>query len=120
MNDCIFCKIVNGDIPSEKIYEDEDILAFKDVNPMAPIHVLIIPKKHIKNLNEVKKEDIKILGKIQIIASELAKKLNISDGFRVLNANEIKGGQSIMHMHYHLIGGWKEKQTFMNPLAEKK
>jgi len=117
--DCVFCKIVKGEIPSEKYYEDNDIIAIKDINPMAPVHVLIIPKKHLKNLTEIKEEDINLLGKIQFVASKLAKKLDIFDGFRILNANGEKAGQSVLHMHYHLVGGWKEKQNFMNPEVEK-
>ena len=117
--DCIFCKIIKAEIPSEKYYEDDDIVAIKDINPMAPVHALIIPKKHIKNLTEIEERDINLLGKIQFVISKLARKLNIFDGFRVLNANGEKGGQSVLHMHYHLIGGWKEKQNFMNPEAEK-
>ncbi|MFC1625164.1 histidine triad nucleotide-binding protein [Patescibacteria group bacterium] len=112
MKDCVFCKIVKGELPSTKIYEDSEIIAFKDIKPLAPVHYIIVPKKHIKNLNEVKKEDSDLLGKIQFISSELAKKLNIADGFRVSCANEKKGGQSIFHLHYHLMGGWKEVKDF--------
>ena len=118
-DNCIFCKIIKNEHPSEKYYEDDDIIAIKDINMMAPVHALIIPKRHIRNLTEITEKDINLLGKIQFIASKLAKELNIFDGFRVLNANEEKGGQSVFHMHYHLIGGWKEKQNFMNPEAEK-
>jgi histidine triad (HIT) family protein len=110
--DCIFCKIIKGEIPSEKYYEDDDIIAIKNIYPIAPVHALIIPKKHIKNLTEIDEKDINLLGKIQFVASMLAKKLDIFDGFRISNANEEKGGQTVFHMHYHLIGGWKEKQTF--------
>jgi len=118
--DCIFCKIVKGELPAKKYYEDDDIVAFEDINHMAPVHALIIPKKHIINLTKVEKEDINLLGKIQFVASKLAKELKIFEGFRILNANGEKGGQSVFHMHYHLIGGWKEKQNFMNPSAQHK
>ena len=117
--DCIFCKIINGDLPSEKYYEDNDIISIKDINPIAPVHALIIPKKHIRNLKDVTEQDIPLLRKMQFVASKLAKQLDISDGFRILNANEEKGGQTIFHMHYHLVGGWKENQNFMNSQAEK-
>jgi len=113
MKDCLFCKIIDGDLPSTKLYEDSRIMAIKDINPVAPVHILVIPKKHIRNLNDVSKDDINLLGEIQLVASKLAKKLNISDGFRFFCANEEKAGQSVFHMHYHLIGGWKEKQIVL-------
>jgi histidine triad (HIT) family protein len=107
MKDCIFCKIIKGDIPSKKVYEDSSLLAFHDINPAAPVHILIIPKKHIKSLVDAESSDIEILGKIQLTASKLAKKLKINKAFRVLAASGKKAGQTVFHLHYHLIGGWK-------------
>ncbi len=106
-NDCVFCKIVAGKIPSTKVYEDEDVLAFNDINPLAPIHVLVVPKKHIDKLVSAQKEDVMLLGKIQLAAAEVAGKLGIEKAFRVLNANGAGAGQSVFHLHYHVRGGWK-------------
>lgn len=107
MEDCIFCKIVGGELPSQKVYEDNEILAFKDIHPLAPVHILVIPKKHISKLADATEGDAEILGKIQLIAAKLAKENGIGDAFRVLNANGKDAGQSVFHIHYHLRGGWK-------------
>lgn len=105
--DCVFCKIIKGELPAEKVYEDNEILAFNDVHPLAPIHVLIIPKKHIEKLTEAKEKDQTLLGKIQLVAVKIAEKLRISESFRVSLCNGTKAGQSVFHIHYHLRGGWK-------------
>tara|TARA_Y100001936_G_C15775132_1_gene508355 strand:+ start:161 stop:502 length:342 start_codon:yes stop_codon:yes gene_type:complete len=104
----LFTKIINKEIPAEIIYEDNDILAFNDINPQAPVHVLIIPKKEIKTINDIEVEDKEILGKIFLVAKKIAKKLNIDKtGYRtVFNCNE-DGGQSVYHIHLHLLGGRK-------------
>lgn len=108
MENCIFCKIIKGEIPSEKVYEDEEILAFKDINPVAPVHVLVIPKKHISTLLEIQDEDYDLIGKIQKVINELAVKLNVAqDGFRVVANCGLNGGQEVMHIHYHLLAGRK-------------
>ena len=106
---CIFCQIVAGERPSKKEYEDNELLAFWDIHPVAPVHIIIIPKRHIVSLAETEKGDAQILGKIQIIAKELAEKLDIGDNFRLLTASGAKAGQTIFHIHYHLIGGWGGK-----------
>ena len=94
MEDCIFCKIINGDIPSEKVYEDESVLAFKDIHPAAPIHVLVIPKKHIKSLLEVTKEDSEVISHIYEVINKIAKDMNIEgDGFRVIVIDLTDGGK---------------------------
>jgi len=104
--DCIFCKIVSGDIPSNKIYEDDKILAFRDLNPEAPEHVLVIPKEHIASLNEANETHLELLGYIQLKLSEIAKKLGISDsGYRIVANTGDEGGQTVHHLHYHLLGG---------------
>jgi histidine triad (HIT) family protein len=109
VDDCVFCKIVKGEIPSKKVYESKDVMAFYDINPVAPVHVLIIPKKHIENLANVSGEDERVLGKCQLAAGEVAKKLGIADAFRLLTASGTGAGQTIFHLHYHLVGGWKDK-----------
>jgi len=104
--DCIFCKIVAGDIPSDKVYEDNKILAFRDLSPEAPQHVLVIPKEHITSLAEAKEEHLELLGYIQIKISEIAEKLGVKEsGFRVVANTGDEGGQTVHHIHYHLLGG---------------
>ncbi|MEL5865362.1 histidine triad nucleotide-binding protein [Clostridium cochlearium] len=106
MENCIFCKIIKGEIPSKKVYEDELILAFKDISPAAPAHVLVVPKKHIKSLNELSKEDSAIIAHIYIKVKELAKKLDIDKkGYRVVTNCGEQGGQTVDHIHFHLLGG---------------
>ena len=108
MEDCIFCKIINGEIPSEKVYEDEEILAFKDINPAAPVHILVIPKKHIKSLLEVNEEDSKIIAKIYEVINKIVKDMKMEeDGFRVIVNCGKDAGQEVMHLHFHLLGGKK-------------
>ena len=106
MEDCIFCKIIKGEIPSNKVYEDEEILAFRDINPAAPVHVLVIPKKHISSLAQIEKEDEAIIGRIYTTINEIAKAEGIFEkGFRVIvNCGE-DGGQEVPHLHFHLLGG---------------
>ncbi|HEX4842356.1 MAG TPA: histidine triad nucleotide-binding protein [Limnobacter sp.] len=107
MSDCIFCKIVAGEIPSRKVYEDEDILAFHDINPVAPVHFLIIPKKHIPTLADAAPEDIPVLGKMMQMAGTLAKQAGCTDGFRtVVNTGRV-GCQEVYHLHIHILGGDK-------------
>lgn len=108
MDNCLFCKIVKGEIPSTRVYEDDEILAFRDINPLAPVHVLVIPKKHISSLVELQPEDEAIVGRIYTIINKIAKQENIFEsGFRVVvNCGE-DGGQEVKHLHFHLIGGKK-------------
>ena len=106
MEDCIFCKIIKGEIPSEKVYEDDDILAFKDIQPATPIHVLVIPKKHIANLMEVSNEDSELMGKIVIVMQKIAKQLGVDEkGFRIISNCGPDSGQEVMHLHFHLLAG---------------
>jgi histidine triad (HIT) family protein len=106
MTDCLFCKILAGEVPSEKVYEDEHLFAFKDIYPKAPYHVLIIPKKHIATLNDLGDEDTELAGRMMQAAKHLAKEAGFADdGYRVvMNCGE-GGGQIIFHMHLHLMGG---------------
>lgn len=106
MEDCIFCKIIKGDIPSKKIYEDDVVFCFEDINPAAPVHVLVIPKKHIKSLNEMSNEDSSIIAHIFSVSRDIAKKLNIDDnGYRIVMNCGKDGGQEVEHIHFHMLGG---------------
>ncbi|MFI3206684.1 MAG: histidine triad nucleotide-binding protein [Clostridia bacterium] len=106
MNDCIFCKIVAGEIPSSKVYEDNDILAFNDISPMAKVHVLIIPKKHIMDSSaDTTEENAEIIAKIFVVCAKLAKELGLKDGFRIVTNSKQHGCQSVDHLHFHLLGG---------------
>lgn len=105
MDDCIFCKIVDGTIPANKVYEDNDVIAFLDINPVAPIHVLLIPKIHIASLVEVEKSHQGLLGKMMLLVPQIAKEQGCTDGFRtIVNTGQI-GGQEVFHLHIHIIGG---------------
>ena len=106
MTDCLFCKIRDGEIPSETVYENDDILAFKDVNPHSPKHILIVPRKHIATINDMEGEDAKIMGEMMLAAQEIAKTEGVAEsGFRlVINTND-DAGQTVHHIHMHLMGG---------------
>ena len=105
MSDCLFCRIVNGEIPAKKVYEDQHVFAFDDINPQAPTHVLLIPKKHVRGLKEAQAEDAELIGRLHLAAAEIARQRGIEDGYRtVLNVGP-KSGQSVFHMHVHLVGG---------------
>lgn len=106
MQDCIFCKIINKEIPANIVYEDEEIIAFEDIKQVAPVHTLVIPKKHIKSLLELTPEDTHLIGKIYLIINKIAEEKGIANsGYRVIiNCGE-EGGQVVPHLHYHLLGG---------------
>ena len=108
MEDCIFCKIIKREIPSSIVYEDDDIIAFRDVNPVAPVHILVIPKKHISSLLELNEEDEAVVGKIYTVINKIANQEGIDkNGFRVVvNCGE-DGGQVVKHLHFHILGGKK-------------
>ncbi len=103
---CFFCKIANKEADTEFLYEDNDVVAFKDINPQAPTHVLIIPKKHIATTNDIEAEDAEIIGKLQLVAAKIANELgHAKDGYRtVMNCN-VHGGQTVFHIHLHLLAG---------------
>ncbi len=106
MNDCLFCKIAAGDIPSAKVYEDNEILAFRDIDPQAPEHIIIIPKTHIASTNELNDENCGVAGKIFAVAARLAKELGFAEnGYRIVNNCGKDGGQTVGHIHFHLLGG---------------
>ncbi len=106
MTDCLFCKIRDGEIPGDKVYEDDDVIAFRDVNPQASTHILVIPIQHIATINDLEDEDSVLIGNMVLVAKKLAADEGIEeDGYRlVLNCNEA-AGQSVFHVHLHLIGG---------------
>jgi len=105
--DCIFCKIVAGDIPSTKVYEDERILAFRDINPEAPVHVLVIPKEHIASADEITADNSDIVAHIFATIPQIAKAEGLENGYRILTNIGEDGGQSVHHMHFHVLGGKK-------------
>lgn len=104
--DCIFCKIVDGTIPSQKVYEDEKVVGFKDISPVAPVHIIIIPKQHIESVMEVDENNADIINHIVLVAKKIAKEFGISEkGFRIVNNCGKEGGQTVPHLHFHLLGG---------------
>ena len=110
MIDCIFCKIIKGEIPSKIIYQDKDLVVFYDIHPKAPIHILIVPKKHLESLAVVSEQDKDLLGKMMLIVRKVADKLQLSkSGFKIVINNGKGSGQLVFHLHLHLIGGWEEK-----------
>ena len=105
MDNCIFCKIARGDIPSRKVFEDDDVLAFHDINPQAPVHFLIIPKQHIASLYEAEANHQPVLGRMLAVAGRLAREQGAGDGFRtIINTGRV-GGQEVYHLHMHIFGG---------------
>lgn len=106
MSETIFGKILSGEIPAQRIFEDEHCIAINDVNPQAPVHVLVIPKKAIPTLSEAGMEDQALLGHLVLVVKKLARQLGIDDGFRMVINNGEKGGQTVFHLHLHLMGGW--------------
>ena len=108
MDDCLFCKIVSGAIPSAKVYEDDLVYAFKDIAPVAPVHVLIIPKEHVMSgLSDITEENSSIIAHIFVIAAKLAAELGLDAGYRVVTNCGEDAGQTVKHLHFHLIGGKK-------------
>ena len=108
MESCLFCKIIKGEIPADKVYEDDEILAFKDIKPAAPIHILVIPKKHIDSLAQLEKQDEALIGRIYGVINKIAKEQRFLDkGYRVIVNCGKNGGQEVKHIHFHLLGGTK-------------
>ncbi|MCP4372877.1 MAG: histidine triad nucleotide-binding protein [Deltaproteobacteria bacterium] len=108
--ECIFCKIVNGEIPTKFLYEDDILLVFKDINPHAPVHILIVPKKHIRSINDLAENDREIISHMIMVGKNIAKEESVqSSGYKLLFNVEKGGGQVIFHLHLHLIGGWGKK-----------
>ena len=105
MTECLFCKIINKEIDSSIVYEDEDVLAINDINPQAPVHILLMPKKHIANLDDVQESDQGLLGYIQFRAREIARQVGVGGNFRLMTNCGWKAGQRVFHLHYHRMGG---------------
>ncbi|MBT3318678.1 MAG: histidine triad nucleotide-binding protein [Clostridia bacterium] len=105
MNDCLFCKIVAGKIPSNKVYEDEKVIAFTDINPQAPVHILIIPKKHIASVADTSELDMDIYARIMSVGKRLAEEFGLKGGYRLVTNIGKDGGQAVDHLHFHLLGG---------------
>ena len=106
MSDCLFCKFVSGEIKPDVVYEDDEVMAFRDVNPQAPTHVLVIPKRHISNLNELEPGDAELIGKLYLAARKVAEDEGIAEpGYRALINCNAEAGQTVFHIHLHLLGG---------------
>jgi histidine triad (HIT) family protein len=105
MNDCLFCRILSGEVPAKKVYEDDQVYAFDDVKPQAPTHVLVIPKKHIRGLKEATPADRETIGQCHLAAAAIARQRNIEDGYRTVTNVGPGSGQSVFHLHVHLLGG---------------
>lgn len=105
--DCLFCKIISGEIPSVKVYEDDHCYCFKDINPMAPVHVLVVPKKHIASVNEIDEENSADIAKIFEAIPKISAALGLSNGYRVISNCGEDACQSVKHLHFHILGGKK-------------
>lgn len=105
MEDCLFCKIVKGEIPSTKIFEDDNVLAFADIAPQAPFHAVIVPKEHIKSAAQINGDNCSVIAEIFKAAAVIAKENNLENGFRIVNNCGEDGGQTVGHLHFHMLGG---------------
>lgn len=106
MEDCLFCKIIAGDIPSDKVYEDEYVYAFRDINPIAPVHILVVPKQHVSCADEISSENSFLVSKIFEAIPQIAAAEGLVNGYNILNNCKEDGGQTVMHLHFHLLGGF--------------
>ncbi len=105
MNDCLFCKIASGEIPSDKVYEDEYVYAFRDINPQAPVHILVIPKEHIGSVGDVTAENSALAAKCLEAAAKIAKQEKLDNGFRLISNCGADAGQTVFHLHFHILAG---------------
>ena len=105
MSDCLFCKIIRAEIPCRKVYEDDEVLAFHDIKPVAPVHFMLVPKSHLATLDDAKDTHAALLGKMLLLAPRLAKEQGLNNGFRTVINTGKGGGQEIFHLHFHVIGG---------------
>lgn len=106
MSDCIFCKIACGEIPSDKIYEDDKVVVFNDINPQSPIHFLVIPKEHISSIKDIDESNVHIIGHIMLVIQKVAREKGLDEkGYRIVNNCGEFGGQTVNHLHYHVLGG---------------
>lgn len=109
LSSCVFCKIAEEETAARIVYKDDEVVAFEDINPQAPIHILLVCKKHIPSVRELCSEDAALIGKIYLVAKEIAKAKNIEDGFRIVVNSGAEAGQSVNHLHFHLLGGRRFK-----------
>ena len=105
MSDCLFCKIAAGDIPSKIVHQDDELIAFHDIGPQAPVHILIVPRKHIVSLDDADEADLALMGRILLTSKQIAAEQGIAGGYRVVNNCGASAGQSVFHIHFHLLGG---------------
>jgi len=105
MNDCVFCRIATGQIPARKLFEDEDVVAFHDLSPQAPVHVLVIPRRHLASLDAAEHDDVLLLGRLLAGARRAARETGVAAGYRVVNNCGASAGQSVFHIHLHVLGG---------------
>lgn len=110
MEDCIFCDIASKKLPKEFLFEDDKLMAFTDIKPLAPVHILIVPKEHIASINDLTDEHKSLIGEMFLLAKKLAKEHEISEGYKLTFNTGRKGGQLIDHLHLHLMGGWNDEQ----------
>lgn len=103
--DCLFCKIIGGEIPSNKVYEDDTVFAFRDIDPQAPVHILIVPKEHIASAKDINESNSAVVAHIFEVAAKIAKAEGLDDGFRIVNNCGDRAGQTVKHLHFHLMGG---------------
>lgn len=103
--DCLFCKIIGGEIPSNKVYEDDTVFAFRDIDPQAPVHILIVPKEHIASAKDINESNSAVVAHIFEVATKIAKAEGLDDGFRIVNNCGDSAGQTVKHLHFHLMGG---------------
>lgn len=115
---CIFCKIVAGAIPANKVFEDEDAIAFHDIHPIAKTHVLVVPKRHIESLLTLGEGDGALMGKLLSLAPRIAREQGLGEGFRTMINTGVKGGQSVFHLHLHVFGGGGKAETLMGELIQ--
>lgn len=104
MMDCLFCKIIQGEVPSNKVYEDDKVLAFYDIDPKAPVHFLVVPKQHIASANEITSDNSAIVGYIFEVIAKIAAELELENGYRIVNNCGVDGGQTVPHLHFHVLG----------------
>jgi histidine triad (HIT) family protein len=102
---CLFCRIIRGEIPAKKVYDDDHVFAFEDISPQAPTHILLCPRRHFVSLDDAKAEDQAVIGKLHLVAAQLARERNILEGYRTVINNGSGAGQSVFHLHLHLLGG---------------
>lgn len=113
MKDCIFCKIIKGEIPAKFVYKDQDLVVFHDINPKAPVHVLLVPSKHIESLRKVGEKDSRMLSQLMLTVTKTAQKLGIAEeGYKVVINNGPSSGQLVFHLHLHLLGGWRKQANW--------